>query len=140
MKLNPRSQQPTQRRKLVSGVFSIAVLFLATGTAHAAHVTVLYYEKGGSLQDHIDRWRALAASGDNVEIRGRCVSGCTTIMTFVPNERICFGEQGTLELHMARNPKTNEPMRDWTEVMFNRFPEDIRMCGLEIKVGLKKQL
>jgi hypothetical protein len=41
MKLNPRSQQPVRsgvlppRRKLVSGVFSLAMLFLATGTAHA---------------------------------------------------------------------------------------------------------
>jgi hypothetical protein len=35
MKLNLRSQQPPPRRKLVSGVFSLAVLFLATGTAHA---------------------------------------------------------------------------------------------------------
>ena len=35
MKLNPRSQQPPPRRKLVSGVFSLAVLFLATGTARS---------------------------------------------------------------------------------------------------------
>jgi hypothetical protein len=41
MKLNPRSQQPVRsgvlppRRKLVSAVFSLATLFLATGTAHA---------------------------------------------------------------------------------------------------------
>jgi hypothetical protein len=34
MKLNSRSQQPLPRRKLVSGVFSVAALFLATGTAH----------------------------------------------------------------------------------------------------------
>src|SRR5262245_19290948 len=34
MKLNPRSQQSPPRRKLVR-VFSIAVLFLATGAAHA---------------------------------------------------------------------------------------------------------
>jgi hypothetical protein len=42
MKLTPRSQQPVRsgvlppRHKLVSGVFSIAALFLATGAAHAA--------------------------------------------------------------------------------------------------------
>jgi hypothetical protein len=38
MKLNPRSQQPPPRRRLVSGAFSIAVLFLATGAAHARPV------------------------------------------------------------------------------------------------------
>jgi hypothetical protein len=91
------------------------------------HVTVLYYEKGGLWQDHVERWRALAASGDNVEIRGRCISACTTIMAHVPNERICFDKQGTLEFHMGRDPKTKEPMSEWTEVMFNRFPKDIRM-------------
>ena len=34
--------------------------------------TVLYNEPGGVLGDHIKRWQALAASGNDVEIRGHC--------------------------------------------------------------------
>ena len=104
----------------------IAVLFLATGAAHAGKI-VLRYEKGGSMQEHIDHYRAIANAGVDVEIRSRCISACTQIMTFVPNERICFDKRGTLEFHMVYYPKTMQPAPDWTELMFNHFPEDIRM-------------
>src|SRR5262249_6965695 len=90
------------------------------------HVTVLYHEVGGLWDKHIERWSALAASGDDVEIRGRCISACTTIMAYVPTEKICFDKRATLEFHMGRDPRTQEPMPEWTEVMFNQFPIVIR--------------
>jgi len=49
----------------------------------------------------IKRWQALAASGNDVEIRGQCVSGCTLIMAYVPSERICFDDAAVLEFHAA---------------------------------------
>ena len=49
MKLNLRSQQPPPRRKLVSGVFSIAALFLATGTAQARLVRYVSTLRGDNL-------------------------------------------------------------------------------------------
>jgi len=107
----------------------IAVLFLATGAAHAGKI-VLRYEKGGSMQEHIDHYRAIANAGVDVEIRSRCISACTQIMTFVPNERICFDKRGTLEFHMVYHispDKKPVPSPDWTEVMWSRFPENIRM-------------
>jgi len=30
-------------------------------------------EHGGNLQEHVERWKALAASGKDVEIRGFCL-------------------------------------------------------------------
>lgn len=35
--------------------------------------TVLYNEPGGVLEDHIKRWEARAASGNDVEIRALCL-------------------------------------------------------------------
>src|SRR5262245_66214282 len=64
--------------------------------------TVLYFEPGGVLHEHIRRWQALAASGDDVEIRGLCGSACTLIMAYVPREQICFGEAASLGFHLAR--------------------------------------
>ena len=34
--------------------------------------TKLYFEPGGFLPDYEKRWKALAESGDTVEIRGYC--------------------------------------------------------------------
>src|SRR5262249_61870746 len=52
----------------------------ACGSAHPIAKTVLYDEPGGELLSHVARWRALAESGDDVEIRGACASACTMIL------------------------------------------------------------
>jgi hypothetical protein len=99
--------------------------------------TVLYNEPGGILQDHIKRWQALAASGDNVEIRGPCVSGCTMIMAFIPSDRICFGDAASLQFHMARNATNQEPNVDSARWMLNQYPQDIRLW-IRAKGGVEK--
>jgi len=65
--------------------------------------TVLYNEPGGIAYEHWKRWQALAQSGNDVEIRGPCVSGFTLIMAQVPSDKLCFGEASSLQFHMARN-------------------------------------
>src|SRR5262249_35676451 len=73
-----------------------------------------------------DRWQALAASGDDVEIRGPCVSACTLIVAFVPTDRICFGEAASLQFHMAGHVN-QEPSIDTARWMLNQYPQDIRL-------------
>ena len=51
---------------------------------------VLYEERGGRIVYHWERWKALAAQGGEVEIRGPCWSACTLIMAHIPRERLCF--------------------------------------------------
>jgi hypothetical protein len=99
--------------------------------------TVLYNEPGGILQDHLKRWQALAASEDDVEIRGPCVSGCTMIMAFVPSDRICFGDAASLQFHMARNATNQEPNVDTARWMLNQYPQDIRLW-ITAKGGVEK--
>jgi hypothetical protein len=70
--------------------------------------TVLYHEPGGIFEDDLKRWQALAQTGDDVEIRGPCISGCTIIMAYIPNDRLCFGEQASLKFHLARDKQTGE--------------------------------
>jgi len=57
MKLNLRSQQSTPRRKLVSGVFSIAALFLATGAAQAGRYHDWNCGNGVRVQTQYDKSR-----------------------------------------------------------------------------------
>jgi hypothetical protein len=93
--------------------------------------TVLYDESGGILQEHIKRFKALAASGNNVEVRSYCPSACTMIVAYVPSDRICFAEGTGLGFHMAQemvgtdyatlklSPKTAQ----W---MVDQYPQAIR--------------
>ena len=98
---------------------------IPTKDAHAG-TTILYYEPGGDIIDHVRRWSELAASGDNVEIRGTCVSACTMIMAYVPRERICFGTHSSLQFHIARLSKTGKTMPEMSQSMLDLYPEDIR--------------
>ena len=41
--------------------------------------TPLRAEYGGRVHQHIERWKALAESGDDVEIRDLCASACTLV-------------------------------------------------------------
>ena len=98
--------------------------------------TVLYNEPGGIIQDHVKRWQALAASGDDVEIRGPCMSACTLIMAFIPSDRICFGEAASLQFHMAGHVN-QEPSIDTARWMLNQYPQDIRLW-IRAKGGVEK--
>jgi hypothetical protein len=92
---------------------------------------VLYNEQGGVIFEHWQRWMKLAGSGDDVEIRGACASACTLIMAHIPSDRLCFGENGSLQFHPSRNPKTGEPdvssAVGSTQWMINQYPQDIRL-------------
>jgi len=102
------------------------------------HKTVLFYEPGGRLDLLEQRWRDLAASGDEVEIRGPCMSGCTMIMAHVPSERICFDKWSSLQFHLARKSyETREPSATGSQYMLNHYPQDIRMW-LRDKGGVEK--
>jgi hypothetical protein len=100
--------------------------------------TVLYDEPGGDYWEHWRRFKALADSGNDVEIRGACVSGCTVVMIHVPNDRLCFGEASSLQFHMAREPVTGTPSAEFTrDKMVNQYPEDVR-AWIIAKGGVEK--
>jgi hypothetical protein len=99
--------------------------------------TVLYYEPGGIIQDHIERWRKLAESGDDVEIRDACKSGCTLIMMYVPSYRLCFGEAASLQFHLAWTKDTGKPNIDFSRWMFENYPQTIR-AWLKANGGFEK--
>jgi hypothetical protein len=90
------------------------------------NTTVLQHEPGGIIVEHINRWRQLAQSGDDVEIRGPCFSACTLIVAYVPKERLCFGDYASLQFHLAWVRETGTPSLDWSLWMLAQYPQDIR--------------
>jgi len=94
-------------------------------------------EHGGNLQEHVERWKALAASGKDVEIRGFCPSACTPVAAYVPKERLCFSQIAVLGFHLARDHFAGEPDIEASRRVFNSYPQDIRMW-LQKKGGVEK--
>ena len=88
--------------------------------------TVLYEERGGRIVDHWERWKALAAQGGEVEIRGPCWSACTLIMAHIPRERLCFDKHAELNFHLAYAPESGEPSMKASRWMVDQYPDDIR--------------
>ena len=80
---------------------------------------------GGRIVDHWERWKALAAQGGEVEIRGPCWSACTLIMAHIPRERLCFDKHAELNFHQAMRP-SGELSMEASQWMVDQYPEDIR--------------
>jgi hypothetical protein len=99
--------------------------------------TVLYDEYGGVIQEHVRRFQTIAASGDDVEIRGVCNSACTLIVGIVPADRICFGEHASLGFHSSRDAESNEPTAKTNRWMVMQYPQDIR-DWIMAKGGIEK--
>jgi hypothetical protein len=87
--------------------------------------TVILFEPGGVITEHIERWRELARSGGDVEILGPCYSACTLIVAYVPKERLCFGAFATLQFHLAWNRETGKASLDSTLWMLKQYPREI---------------
>src|SRR5262249_19361041 len=105
----------------------------------AKQKAVLYSEPGGNIRTHLERFKMLKASGDDVEIRGKCLSACTLIMTLIPRERLCFGETAWLGFHQAMlsNGAVSKETTETTELIFDSYPPDIRRWLYE-RGGTKK--
>jgi hypothetical protein len=89
---------------------------------------VLQNEPGGYIAIYRHRFETLAASGDSVEIRGKCLSACTLVLAYIPKERLCFHETAWLGFHHAAlsNGAVNESTMRETQAMFDSYPQDIR--------------
>jgi|SRR5215813_6909297 len=98
--------------------------------------TPLRAEYGGRIDQHIERWKALAESGDDVEVRDLCASACTLVTAYIPKERLCFSTTAALAFHHARYPN-GEPAIEASRAMFNSYPQDIR-TWLQNKGGFEK--
>jgi hypothetical protein len=85
----------------------------------------IYDDKGGLFNVRQADWKRLAETGNNIAIRGHCLSGCTMVMIYVPEHRICFGEGAALGFHAAGRP--GELSLSTTQWMVSHYPQNILM-------------
>ncbi len=104
---------------------------------------VITSDYGGVVSEYWERWKTVAISGDEVEIRGKCYSACTLVIAAVPKDRICFSRYATLGFHLAAQDRAvmpdgrGPPGMEATQWMLDQYPKDIRNW-IEIRGGLKK--
>ena len=89
----------------------------------------------GHLDGYKRLFEALEASGNNVEIRGKCLSACTLVLSYIPKERLCFHETAWLGFHLAGS--FYGASTEVSQAMFDSYPQDIRKW-LPQKGGLEK--
>ena len=121
----------TVKKLLLTGI--AAGLLMAQ--APRAGVTVLQDQPGGFLDRYKRLFEALEASGNNVEIRGKCLSACTLVLSYIPKERLCFHETAWLGFHLAGS--FYGASTEVSQAMFDSYPQDIRKW-LQQKGGLEK--
>src|SRR5262249_261720 len=96
-------------------------------TARAAkskQKTVIYDDFGGAFGIYFNRFKALKATGNDVEIRGACISGCTLITILIPSKQLCFDKNAWLGFHHAfrADGVVDEDSIQLTELIFDSYP------------------
>jgi hypothetical protein len=86
---------------------------------------VVHNDHGGLFHEYNARWSEIAAMDDQVEVLGYCASGCTVLTMHIPKERLCFGEDASLNFHMAGH-LPEKPNFEFTKWMISKYPDDIR--------------
>jgi hypothetical protein len=112
----------------------VAAGLLMAQAPHAG-VIVLQDQLGGFLPIYKRLFEVLEASGNNIEIRGKCISGCTLVLSYIPKERLCFHETALLGFHHAWS--FYGTVTETSQAMFDSYPQDIR-TWLQQKGGLEK--
>jgi hypothetical protein len=117
---------------------SVAAALLMAQAPHAG-VTVLQDQPGGFTSVYKRLFKAIEASGNNVEIRGKCLSACTLVLSYIPKERLCFHETALLGFHLSTPfySAVTPPPPETSQAMFDSYPQDIR-TWLQQKGGLEK--
>ena len=108
---------------------------LLMAQAPRAGVIILQDQPGGFFPLHKRFFEVLESIGSIVEIRGRCFSGCTLVLSYIPKERLCFHETAWLGFHLAWSFYGTDIKV--TQALVDRYPQDIRMW-LQQKGGLEK--
>jgi hypothetical protein len=104
-----------------------AAMLLTMGMVPANAAVRISDDHGGQLGPYLDKYRALAQSGERVEIDGICASACTMLLGLVPADRICVTPRAVLEFHSAWDIAGDQSVSDaGTRLLWSHYPAKIR--------------
>lgn len=112
-----------------------------SGQANAA-VYIIKDDLGGYLHEYEERYLKIAGGTARIMIDGECSSACTTILGYVPLERICVTDKAWLGFHA---PTEEDPNGNWVETpegtaeVMDHYPQPVR-DWIAYKGGLEEEM
>src|ERR1700761_3171159 len=79
----------------------VAFALIASGIQATSAAMRISDDRGGRIGKYLDKFGAVATSGENVIIDGECLSACTMVLGAVPRDRICVTAHASLGFHAA---------------------------------------
>jgi hypothetical protein len=107
----------------------LSVLLLMLAVAPALGAVRISGDAGGQIGEYLARYKALRASGEQVEIDGVCASACTLLLGAIPRNRICVTPRAVLEFHGAWDPAPSGGQvvsRAGNHILWSTYPPQIR--------------
>ena len=104
-----------------------AMMLLLLGLAPVRATVKIHDDAGGQIGPYLAKYRALRASGERVEIDGTCASACTTLLGFIPRDRICVTPRANLVFHGARDAEGDQAVSaDGNRILWSTYPQSVR--------------
>jgi hypothetical protein len=106
-----------------------AVVCLALSIVPAFAEVWIKASPGGDVNDALNEFLEIRASGERVAIDGPCLSACTLVLSVVPHDRICVTPRAILGFHAAREVDEAGriyPARRATRLIMETYPPPIR--------------
>ena len=129
------------RRLAAIGSF-VATLFTAGLASADSTVIVIANDPGGYVVTYIRGWENIASLGNQVEIRGFCISACTLVLGLIPPDRVCVDEDAAFGFHsVSVNFGAHSP--EGTRYLWSLYPpavqDALRVKGWDGGTGKSSQ-
>jgi len=117
-----------------------AAIAVAWASSASAQVRITR-DVGGLIQNYVDRYQDMRASGERVLIDGPCLSACTLVVGILPPDRVCVTKHALLGFHAAWEPTANGKVLVPSETrrMLHIYPAALR-TWITRNGGLKAQM
>jgi hypothetical protein len=105
------------------------LLLLILGSTPALSTVRVSDDLGGQIGEYLEKFKAIRASGERVEINGICASACTLLLGTIPRNRICVTPQAIFEFHGAWDPTPSGGQVVSTagnHILWSTYPPEIR--------------
>ena len=81
-----------------------AAMLLMMNVSSASATVRISDDRGGQIDDYLNKYHALRENGEQVMIDGTCASACTMLLGVIPRNRICVTPRAVLAFHSAWMP------------------------------------
>jgi hypothetical protein len=117
------------RKTLSIALFAAFALLLPAPLSPASATMWIESSPGGRIDEYLELFARVRASGERIVIDGPCLSACTLLLGIVPHDRVCATSRATLGFHAAWSPDSygrKLPNPTATDLLMATYPASVR--------------